>query len=187
MLFKISKKPLIEENPELKAIPEFADLSDRQLRYIFLVYDYKTPLRQMPLEKRKEEAAKTVGYKYEADGKRLDRNARNLIAGKVVSVENAIIKFLNIQRDEDRESLMAIDSQITQIKDFIKKPGKEAGELEKSVKLAKELPALYEVRNQLKAILNLREEEKEQQPEEFKRELSAIDKFNLKRIQDAKK
>ena len=45
MLFKvIASKDIFELNPELKSIVEFERLTPRQMTYVALVADYKSPL-----------------------------------------------------------------------------------------------------------------------------------------------
>lgn len=51
---------IIEENA-LLLIPEMAKLNDKEVKYIVLVYDwYDSPLRKMPLERRKQMAKRRI-------------------------------------------------------------------------------------------------------------------------------
>lgn len=61
------KKDLIVEYPKLKDI--FSDISDKEMRYLLLVYDRNSPLKKYypNLKKRKEFAAATAGYDTEVD------------------------------------------------------------------------------------------------------------------------
>jgi DNA-binding FrmR family transcriptional regulator len=54
----------------------------------------------------------TAGYTGEDD--RLARNAREIVYGRVKSIENAIAKYKELQYDEVRESIEAIDAQINE-------------------------------------------------------------------------
>lgn len=155
--------PVFEDNPELKAIPEFERLTDRQMRYVMLVDWYRTPLRMMKLEDRKVKAALMAGYKMERGGDRLDVNARNVVDGKVANIEAARKVMKEIQFDFDRDMFEALDLQIEEIKTFLRKPEKKTQELEKAISFAQKLPILYETRAKLKAILGMREEDEIQE------------------------
>src|SRR5688572_32345531 len=99
MLYKlIHGQDVFILNPELKAIEEFEPLTDRQMRYVILATDYKSPMRKLNAADKKTRAAMEAGYKMEKDGKRLDMNGRNLIAGKNEKVEKAIKKYKILQQ-----------------------------------------------------------------------------------------
>jgi hypothetical protein len=105
MLFKvIAGKDIFDLNPELRAIQEFENLTSRQMLYVILAVDYKSPFRKLAPLDRKAKAAQEAGWKMEADGKRLDMNGRNLVNGKVASVERAIKKYNMLQKNEDYET-----------------------------------------------------------------------------------
>lgn len=113
MLFKlIEGQDFFELNPEARAIKEFNERTSQQMWVVSLVADYESPLRQKSEKDRREIAVGIAGYKKEADGKRFDKNARNIIEGKVPTVELAIAKYRELQYDEDQEMLQAVNSQI---------------------------------------------------------------------------
>jgi len=158
MLFKIeSSKDTFELNPELKAIEEFERLTDKQMKYVILATDYKSPFRKLSPEEKKYQAALAAGYKLETSGKRLDNNARNLVQGKVGSVEAGIKKYRELQRDEDYETLLSLSSLIAQVRDANNLPNKSMldlkavvdmniGKLDKLMKTKKELEDVLEMR-----------------------------------------
>jgi hypothetical protein len=150
---------VFEDNPELKIVPAFTTLTDRQMKFVMLVDWFRSPLRNMKLEDRKMKAALWAGYKYEKGGTKLDMNARNVVAGKVATIEQARREMLAIQFDFDRDLLDTVDLQIEEIKIFLKKPEKTDKELDKAIQFLKQLPILLETRVKLKAILGVREEQ----------------------------
>lgn len=161
MLFKVERnKSVFELNPELRAIGAFESLTDRQMTYVILVADYKSPFRKRAIEDRKYYAAVEAGYKMEKDGKRLDMNGRNLVAGKVANVEAAIRYYREtLQRDEDYEALLSIGMLIAQIRELNAKPEKTVAELEKAVTLTVgKLDKLIETKKRLEEILDMRED-----------------------------
>lgn len=160
MLFKIqSGKDVFDLNPELRAIPEFDALTARQMAYVILATDYKSPFRKLAIATRKTRAALEAGYKYEKDGKKLDMNARNVIQGKTPAIERAIRKYNLIQKDEDYETLLGLSRLISDIRELNNTANKSLAELEKAVKLSKELPALMKAKRDLEDIIEMREDE----------------------------
>lgn len=175
MLFKLNpdKSPFVL-NDGLQLIKEFRVLSDRQFTVVALVADYQSPLRTLPDKERRTQAAKIVDWPFE--GKRLDKNGRDFVDGKVKSIEAAIRKYREIQYDEDKETLAGVDNQIHQIRKSLQedkekaatvtgKDGKDYMDaelrdklLEKSAKLSSQLPDLYETKIRLLDLLKLKDE-----------------------------
>jgi hypothetical protein len=160
MLFKVQKgKDVFELNPQLKAIEEFSGLTARQMEYVILAFDYKTPFRKQSWQERKRLAALEAGYKLEKDGKRLDINGRNTVEGKVAAIERARKKYETLQKDEDYESLLGLSKLISDIRALNNKSDKDLAELEKAVKFSLQLPALMKAKKELEDILDRREDE----------------------------
>jgi len=162
MLFKVqATKDTFELNPELKAIEEFARLTSRQMDYVILSTDYTSPFKKLPSDEKRFQAAVTAGYKFEKGAtNRLDQNGRNLIQGKVGSVQAAVNKYQEMQKDDDREALLSVSYLITQVKDFNNKPDKTAQELAAAVKMTVDsLPKLMETKRKVENILDMRDDE----------------------------
>lgn len=180
--FRLTDKPVLEDNPELATIPELAKLTDKQLRYIFFVDWYKSPYRFLPIEDRKYKAVLRAGYKLESDGKRLDMNARNMVDGKVQNVEIGRAAFKGLQYDIEREVKETLDLQIGEILRFMRSPGKSVAELDKVVKWTSNLGSILENRKKIIEILNLRDGESVLDVEEVEDEsldsLSILEQFN---------
>lgn len=160
MLFKVVReKSVTELNPEILAVAEFAELTERQLLYVILSTDYKSPFRKLNKEDKKMRAALEAGYKLEKGGKRLDVNARNLVQGKNDKVEKAIKKYRILQKDEDYETILGLSKLIGDIRDFNNRPEKSATEIEKAIKFSKDLPALIKAKREIEDVLEMREDE----------------------------
>lgn len=179
MLYKIRDQvPVTEDNPEILAIPEFAKLTDRQLRFVCLVADRRSPLRTLPERDRREKVARLCGWPME--GNRLDKNGREVCAGRVESIERAIERYKEYQYDDNVENLDAINKQIQEIRDYLQsdkeeylisngkivldKEGNEVKTLDpKTLKLASDLgeklPGLIEAKLKLESILQIKTEE----------------------------
>lgn len=180
MLFLLEKdKEVLESNPQFKIFEEFTLCSDRELRYIALVYDYDTPLRNLPIAERKEYAADMSGFKREAGG-RLDKNARNTIGGGLPKVEKAITRYNSLQYDQEKELLNALSVQINQVIELMKKEDKKEGDWELVKKLNPELPKMISQKKELEVIIGYREPEKKDELED--EPLSALDLFHLDRM-----
>jgi len=155
--FKFTDNDIFEDNPELRLIPEFEKLTSRQMRYIMLVDWYGSPLRLMKSDNRKLKAALMAGYKMEKDGVKPDLNTRNLIAGKVASVEAGRRAMREIQHDNEMDLKEALDTQIDEVINFFKKPDKTALELDKAVNLMTKLPTILKTKREILELLNFRE------------------------------
>jgi hypothetical protein len=126
MLFKVhsdiakGEKDFFDLNEGAKALEEFNMLSSRQMFFVCLVADedYDSPLRTLQERVRREKAVVLAGWPLE-DGVRPDKNGRNLINGKVETVEKAIARYREIQYDEDRALYNATDAQLKSALDFI--------------------------------------------------------------------
>ena len=130
MLFKIKKDvPLLELNPEMAVIEEFAKLTDKQMMVVMLVADYKSPLRSLPDRTRREKACLTAGYGMEDD--RPNKNVRDIVHGKVHRIEEALAKYKELQYDETREAIEAIDAQINEAIQMMKMDKMELCRVEK--------------------------------------------------------
>jgi hypothetical protein len=186
MLFRlVSGKDPFELNPGLRAIPQFNKLTDRQMFFVCLVADTDrdNPIVTQPERQRRERAAMIAGYPMEADGKRPDKNARDIINGKINSVEDAIVEYKRNQFDEDKANEAALNQQIQEIRECMatnkrkqaevveKKTAKDGTKterkytdeaqvfdlVEKAAKLGKGLPDLIEARDKLRAKLKAKD------------------------------
>jgi len=166
MLFKITSNDIFKDNPELMSIPEYAACSSRDLKYVFYCYDYKSPLRQLPIEDRKRKAVVMAGFKMETRSDLTrpipDRNARKIIADGIPKVRKAIEMFKDSQYDEDLETYLAVKEQIRQYKDFLNKQDKDARELKDSAVILKLLKDSIDLVNDIKFSLGIEEEEEEE-------------------------
>ena len=189
MLFRVTQKPVREDNPELLAISEFMPCSDRELKWIFLVYDFKTPYRQLSLPDRKEQSCEQVGYKRESP-KRMDKSARNIMLPKLQEkhlphIAPAIAAFKAMQRDLDLEALEAYDINLEHYIEQMRKPKVKKEDWDLNLKIVKEYQKLLIGRKQIKEQLDLRgnfEEEEEVDPKD-KKVLSALDIRIRKKLQ----
>lgn len=166
MLYKVvAGKDVFELNPELNAIEEFEPLTSRQMVYVILSTDYKSPMRKLKADEKKKRAALEAGYKMEKDGKRLDMNGRSVTTGKNDKVERAIKKYKILQKDEDFETILGLSRLINDIREFNVAPNKSATEIEKAIKFSKDLPTLLKAKREIEDILEMREDEVTDVPE----------------------
>lgn len=151
-----------ELNPGARAVPEFDALTDKQFFFVCLVADVDrdNPLYTLPEIQKRTKAASLAGYGME--GARPDKNARNLIGAKVVSVESAIRVYRENQFDEDQANLAAVDRQILEIRNFLEKDKWELSKgnmkdyqqgLQSASKLGQDLPKLVETKRELEKII----------------------------------
>ncbi len=185
MLYKIvHDKDVFELNPGLLAVPAYAELEDKQMKYIILLCDPSrdNPVRTLSGKRRMEEALRIAGYPLESDGKRLNKNARDIMAGNKPRINAAIEEFKRTHYNEDQETFDSIVSQISEIREFLKsdktvpmttskgviikdEEGNEIREIDpKKLKLAidsgKSLPDLIDAKNKLQEKLGLNQDTK---------------------------
>jgi hypothetical protein len=174
---------VFEDNPELRTVPEFsgATFSDRMMKYVMLVAWYKSPLRMKDLEDRKFKAAIWAGYKLEKDSNRPDVNMRNVITGKVATIE-AAIRAMRALNPNEWKIVEGMQCQIDEILDVFKKPGKTIVEIEKAAKLMGLLPELLKRKKEVLEILNFSDQDSVGNNEEVVKdtiiEKSILDEYN---------
>lgn len=176
MLVKITDKDIREDNDWIDAIPAFRPLTSKQLKYIALTYDFDTPLKQLSLQDRKEQAAENAGYSRE-NAKRMDKNARNLMNGKVESVEEAIPVYKGMLRDIDREALEAYDTNLENYMEQMKKKPDSKEDWDINTKVTAQYEKLLIGRKRIMENLNLRADFVEEEKETDERSLSTLDKY----------
>ena len=190
MLFKVTKRPVREDNPELLAVQEFEPLQDRELKWVFLVYDFKTVYRQLSLPDRKEQAAEQVGYKRESV-KRMDKSARNIIIPSLQEknlphIAPAIAAFKAMQRDLDREAMEAYDINLEHYIKKLKQPKDNEKDWALITKIVPQYEKLLIGRKRIKEQLDLRggfEEEDEGEKGQVKK-LSALDRRIRRKLEE---
>lgn len=179
-------KTIRESNPGVDSISDFAIMSDKNLYYIYLVYDWTSPLYRMGLKDKKIAAWREAGDNFEGD--RPSRHARSIMKMEVSNVNRAINKFIYIQRksDQDRSVIEALQYQIEEITRNMSVPSDNIKELKTKVDISKILLELINQRKEIAKALDLRSGDEEINAEkEIEREMSALDKFNEKRQNDA--
>ena len=164
MLYRLkSDKDTLELNPGARAIAEFDALTGMQFFFVCLVADTDrdNPIKSFPEKERRAKAATIAGYGME--GNRPDKNARNLINGKVESVEKAIAKYRELQYDEDEVSLEAVNTQVSEVRKIMSEDKEKLAQgdpelkyklIEKATNIGKKLPDLLEARRKLLEILD---------------------------------
>lgn len=160
MLFKvINGKNPFDLNPELLAIEEFASLTPRQMAYVILATDYKSPFRKLSPPDKKFRAAVEVGYPLDKDGKRLASQGRTVLQGKNAAVEKAVKKYKVIQKDEDWETILGLSKLIGDVREYNARSSKDATEIANAIKFSKELVHLIKAKKEIEDILEMREDE----------------------------
>jgi hypothetical protein len=186
MLYKIEDgKTVFESNTGLDSNEIFAKCSDRELRYVFLLYDVESPYIKMRFKDRQDKAASQAGYKKEKDGKRFDKNARAVLNGSRITVRRAIQEFKQIQQSSNTNFavLETLKTQIERNITFIEKVDEDKLTVKEMIdlnKLANGLKDLIQTKVNIEAILNIDPNvEEEQGQEELVGNLSMLDQVNM--------
>lgn len=185
MLIKIEKRRSIwESNPELRLITEFAKIEetskdDKKMRFVALVADYKSPLRQHPEKKRRELAALESGYTVQGNSHTtIDFRGKKLVDGKDPLIESAIVKYKSMQYNEHMDGLEIIQKQIDNIKSLTQLPAEDALELSRRSSLIETLPQLYTTKRELLSLAGV-EDKKDENNATIDRPLSLVDLLDL--------
>ena len=161
MRFKLSSENnIFTENPELKMTQFLSKVNNREMKWIVLVYDYESPLSQMPLPIRKIKAGKMTGWSFN-DKNEPQGTLKTIIEGKSDKLNRAIIEFKGLQFDENQESLLAYNEQLKEYRIFMKTKNKKPSELKLAMTIQKELPGLLRARDEIAKIVGLRAHEED--------------------------
>lgn len=184
MIYKVSKTPLFEDNPGLKSNEVFSECTERELRYIFLLYDIESPYIKMGFEDRKEKAALQAGYRKETGGKRFDKNARHVLDGKSRRVNAAIQEFKSIQRSANTNFavLAALQAHIDRNIKFLEDSDDvSVTDMVKLNKMAVDLEGLIQTKVNIERILDIDGSLNDDIEEEVVGNVSMLDQYNVER------
>lgn len=154
----IADQDVFELNPGLRAVAGFKDLTDMQMKYICLMCDpsHDNPIRTLQGKAKREKAVLLAGYRLETDGKRIARNGRDIVDGRVKSIEEGIQIFKSLHYDEKVDTYEALAVQIGEIRDFLKaKKDNDPRKLRQAISLGVELPGLVEAKLKIEQLLNV--------------------------------
>lgn len=122
MLYKVRYGvDVFEDNPGLRASEKFGKLTDMQMKTVILICDPSkdNPVKTLTGIDRRIRACVLAGYKMEADGKRLAKNARDICYGKVPSIEEAIEEFKKNHYNEREKNKEALRKHIAEVREFL--------------------------------------------------------------------
>jgi transcription elongation factor GreA-like protein len=174
MLYRVTDKPVFEEHPELSQVPEFADLQDKILKWIFLVYDYEGPYRKIPTDKRREIVA-VKNLFTENRRTKFDKYVTSMLKGDIGSVNMGIAAFREQQYDEDRETLEALKECIRDLRNMMKKEAKDFKDAKAKAELAKKLREMAEEQKKLEELFQFRDGG--EMDDDLERSASVLDDF----------
>lgn len=182
MIYKIEKDVDVKETNEgLKANEIFNKCTDRELRYIFLLYDIESPYIKMRFEDRKTKAALDAGYRMEKGGKRFDKNARQVLDGKSRRVNEAIKEFRTIQlaSNTNYAVISALTAQIDRTVSFIEGASTDnVKEMLDINRLASGLEGLIQTKVNIERILQVEDIQDLEEDDETLTNLSTLDQVN---------
>lgn len=184
MLFKITAtEDPFDLNPELKSIPEFAALPAKKFKYVAFLVDYKSPFRQHTnLTEKKRLCLLQAGYVVQGTHqKTLEPRAREIMNGEVPEVEAAILKYKEIQYDDDREDIELYNTQIANIRAAVRNKPDDPAELEKVNKLLLSLPSLRAAKRQIAESVGI-EIPAEESSSEVSKPMSTLDEMMNEQI-----
>jgi hypothetical protein len=187
MIYKVTQDDIRKTNDNIDAIEAFSVCSSRELKFVFLSYDYGTPFKQLAFEDRRFKVAIEVGYKMEKTRDYPDKTTRKLLNGGFPKVEAAIVAFKVIRRDLDREALEAYDIQLEEMNEMLRTKKTSDKEWDIAIKLVDKMTKFHKTRREMIDLLDLRADFKEElsskiESDEKPKEKSALQRRNEKRM-----
>ena len=187
MIYKVTQEDIRDTNDTVDAIAEFAVCTSRELKYVFLTYDFDTPFRQLSFEDRRLKAAISAGYRMEKTRDYPDKTTRKLLNTGYPKVEEAIKAFKGIRRDVDLETLDSYNTQLEQFIEYSKQPKESHKDWEVAMKINKGIFELLKLRKEIIETLDLRADFKEElvgkvESAEAPKEISALSLRNERKL-----
>ena len=103
LLFRLNKDKVVVHPEAAKLVPALKELTEKELRYVVLVYDYYSPLRQIDVEERKKQALVSIW----------DTTEKDIEKKKVVL--QAIDAYRSLQFDINQETLEVYRKKVTRL------------------------------------------------------------------------
>jgi hypothetical protein len=186
MIYIVSQRDIREDNDNIDAIEAFSRCTSRELKYVFLTYDFGTPFKQQDFETRRFKAAIEAGYRMEKTRDYPDKTTRKVLNGGFPNVEAAIVAFKEIRRDLDREALEAYDIQLEEMNEMLRTKKTSDKEWDIAIKLVDKMTKFHKTRREMIDLLDLRADFKDElstkiESDEKPVEVSALQRRNLKK------
>ncbi len=153
MLFKVTRNKLVRDNPELAQFPEFVNCSDVELKYVFLMYDYKSPYRQQPESIRTRMVLQWLGIE---SNKMASWVERHVVNNKVI-----YDKLMELQFDDNMELYLGYRAQMREWTELLKKKDKTDKESSAVFDLAKNMIDFIENMRKLEILIGERIKQKD--------------------------
>jgi hypothetical protein len=149
VLYKVNKHPLRDVNDNIDAVPHFRDCTDILLRYVFLMWDYNSPYRKIPVENRKKHVMMVMGIPEKEYG--------SFVSDNYEQIHVATKEFNRQQFDIEFEALVACRAQIASWNELLKKEEKSDKEEALAFKVFDKLPDYMKRLKTLEEIVGERE------------------------------
>jgi len=158
MVFKITRKDdFFDVNPSAALINEFTEVQSRNMKYIALVFDYDSPLRNLSIEERKIKALNMLEFPTKKDGDwtKPGYDVMNLADARLIDAVHAYKKLMS---DPDKSTLVAYKKQLEECQRFMSRRDKTATEMRVALGMRTEMDGLREAIKKLEADLTLRDQ-----------------------------
>jgi hypothetical protein len=133
--------------PELKEVYDSSELGSKAIRWIVLVYDYKSPYRQLTLSARIEEATQDIYQK---------KKVKELNCGLM---QDAIKKYNKLQFDPLRDQYRVYTDKIAEYNEYISKMGLRSDTAKELQDLMINSEKVIKARENLKEMIIKKEDE----------------------------
>lgn len=183
MLFRVTAdNDFFEDNADARAFKAYIEAGSRAMKYICLVYDPESPLRNMDLPDKKSRALKVAGYEPTPKG-RPSKEETDLRDIRTDWVRNAIDLLREMcPYDEDKEILQAYDIALKEYIATAKRTDGDDKEKEFVAKiLTKHIPEVRDAKKALQEKIGLKNQIEAELEEEEIEEDRTLELFLEKR------
>lgn len=170
MIFKVVEgEDIRSTNNSIDSIGAFKGQKDNLLKFVFLMYDYDSPFRTIPVETRHTYVLPEIGIIKESSITTFMSRNKALIK----KVKDA---FMKLQFDEDHETLISMRMTISNWNKLLRKDAEELSDKDQALvqKIFDKMPVYVERKNKLAELVG----HKEPEDKEDEDEMSTLERVN---------
>jgi hypothetical protein len=172
MKFKITKRDFFEDNEDRGAELVFPGFSSDVCKFVTLVYDYFSPLHEMPLEIRKKHALRKVMPNVSEA-----KIGRWITIDFAIEIQKAVKIYKEIQYDDEYECYIGIKTQLELLSVKMKDTNKKL-DTEESLKISNAIPKIVKEKRDMEKMLKYRIEMLDSE-KTLGKDVSAIDRYHI--------
>ena len=172
MKFKVTKKDFFEANEDRGAEILFDGFSSDVCKFVTLVYDYFSPLHEMPIDIRKKHALRKVLPNISEA-----KLGRWIATDNSVEIHNATKLYKELQYDDEYECYIGIKTQLELLSQKMKDTQKRL-DTDESLKISSAIPKIVKDKRDMEKMLKYRIEMLDSE-KTLGKNVSALDRYHI--------